>query len=178
MHTHSNTCCASFCFPSHFFFPPPQVHHFSEEEKAAFVAHINFSLQGDKDLGGVLPISASGNDLFTKCFDGILLCKLINSAVPGTIDDRVINRGKGGKKLDLWSAAENSNLAINSAASIGKFLFLFLSTFFLILRGKRLHCRQHWCTGYSGRNPPHYLGSYLADYPYRIVGQRLFDGSS
>ncbi len=95
------------------------VHHFSEEEKAAFVAHINFSLQGDKDLAGVLPIAVAGNDLFTKCFDGVLLCKLINSSVPGTIDDRVINRPKGGKKLDLWSAAENSNLAINSAASIG-----------------------------------------------------------
>ncbi len=95
------------------------VHHFSQEEKAAFVAHINFSLQGDKDLAGVLPINAENDELFEKCGDGILLCKLINSSVPDTIDTRVINRPKGGKKLDVFNAAENNNLAINSAASIG-----------------------------------------------------------
>lgn len=95
------------------------VHHFSEEEKAAFVNHINFSLQGDKDLANLLPVKEAGLDLFDKCKNGILLCKLVNSSVPGTIDERVLNRPKAGKDLDVWSAAENNNLAINSAASIG-----------------------------------------------------------
>jgi hypothetical protein len=31
----------------------------------------------------VLPIKVEGNDLFEKCGDGILLCKLINASVPG-----------------------------------------------------------------------------------------------
>jgi plastin-1 len=39
--------------------------------------------------------------------------------VSGTIDERAINLKKGGKKLDVWSAAENNNLAINSAKGIG-----------------------------------------------------------
>lgn len=95
------------------------VHHFSEEEKSAFVAHINFSLQNDKSLAGVLPIKVEGNDLFEKCSNGILLCKLINSSVPGTIDERVINVPKGGKALHVTQKAENNNLAINSAAAIG-----------------------------------------------------------
>ena len=95
------------------------VHHYSEEEKAAFVSHVNFSLQGDKDLAGLIPVKADGTDLFEKCHNGTLLCKLINSSVSGTIDERTINRSKNGKPLDVWSAAENNNLAINSAASIG-----------------------------------------------------------
>jgi plastin-1 len=95
------------------------VHHYSPEERAAFVSHINFSCGGFDDAKPFLPISTEGNDLFEKCADGRLLCALINSSVPGTIDERVINRPKGGKKLDPWSAAENLNLAINSAASIG-----------------------------------------------------------
>jgi len=95
------------------------VHHFSEEEKAAFVAHINFVLANDKDLAGLVPVNVAGDELFKKCHDGMLLCKLINASMPGTIDERTINRAKGGKKLDVWSAAENNNLAINSAASIG-----------------------------------------------------------
>merc|ERR1711935_1271832 len=48
--------------------------------------------------------------------DGILLCKLINFAVPETIDDRAINTGK---KVSLFKKHENLTLAITSAKSIG-----------------------------------------------------------
>jgi hypothetical protein len=64
---------------------------------------------------GKLPISAEGNGLFTAVNDGILLCKLINDAVPDTIDERVINKGK----LNTFKIHENQTLAINSAKSIG-----------------------------------------------------------
>ena len=41
---------------------------------------------------------------------------LVNSAVPETIDERVINWGKN---LSVYQATENNNLAIGSAAAIG-----------------------------------------------------------
>jgi len=63
-----------------------------------------------------LPINPNGRDLFEKCADGRLLCKLINNAVPDTIDERVVNLKD---KLNQYQAAENHNLAINSAKGIG-----------------------------------------------------------
>ena len=44
------------------------------------------SLATDPDVNPRLPIDGQNDkDLFEKCKDGVLLCKLINSAVPGTI---------------------------------------------------------------------------------------------
>ena len=58
--------------------------------------------------------------MFQKCKDGILLCKLINSAMPDTIDERSINKPKPGKdSVDTFRQTENCNLAIQSAISIG-----------------------------------------------------------
>ena len=45
-----------------------------------------------------------------------ILSKLINFAVPDTIDPRVINKGP---KLSLFKAHENLTLAITSAQAIG-----------------------------------------------------------
>ena len=47
--------------------------------------------------------------------------KLINYAVPDTIDERALNfpGGAGGKELNMWEKKENQNVAINSAKSIG-----------------------------------------------------------
>ena len=44
-----------------------------------------------------------------------LFSKLINTAIPGTIDERAINKGK----LNQFTIVENQNLALNSAAAIG-----------------------------------------------------------
>ena len=41
--------------------------------------------------------------------------KLINSSVPGTVDERAINKGK----LNTFTIHENQTLGINSASSIG-----------------------------------------------------------
>ncbi|KAJ8527856.1 hypothetical protein K7X08_015307 [Anisodus acutangulus] len=48
--------------------------------------------------------------------DGVLLCKLINLAVPGTIDERAINTKK---VLNPWERNENHTLCLNSAKAIG-----------------------------------------------------------
>ena len=45
----------------------------------------------------------------------VISSKLINTAIPGTIDERAINKGK----LNQFTIVENQNLAINSAAAIG-----------------------------------------------------------
>jgi len=91
-------------------------HSYSREETEAYVEHINSVLGGDKDIKSLLPINPEGRDLFQKCADGRLLCKLINNAVPDTIDERVVNLKD---KLNQYQAAENHNLAINSAKAIG-----------------------------------------------------------
>eukprot|EP01095_Lingulamoeba_sp_RSL-Kostka_P003925 TRINITY_DN15041_c0_g1_i1.p1 TRINITY_DN15041_c0_g1~~TRINITY_DN15041_c0_g1_i1.p1 ORF type:complete len:518 (-),score=223.23 TRINITY_DN15041_c0_g1_i1:166-1719(-) len=92
------------------------AHSFADEEKEAFVEHINGTLGYDEDCARHLPIDPEDMSLFEKCSDGILLCKLINDAVPDTIDERVINKNA---KLNVFQVTENNNLMINSAKAIG-----------------------------------------------------------
>ncbi|KAJ9537865.1 hypothetical protein OSB04_030598 [Centaurea solstitialis] len=58
-------------------------HSISETEKASYVTHINNYLAEDKFLKNYLPLDPSTNALFDLAKDGVLLCKLINVAVPG-----------------------------------------------------------------------------------------------
>ncbi|KAL9457120.1 hypothetical protein AB3S75_006205 [Citrus x aurantiifolia] len=92
------------------------LHTISESEKASYVAHINNYLAGDEFLKKYLPIDPSSNDLFEIVKDGVLLCKLINVAVPGTIDERAINTKR---LLNPWERNENHTLCLNSAKAIG-----------------------------------------------------------
>jgi len=92
------------------------VHSFSEEERTAFVEHINAVLGQDADMKKVLPINPNNNDLFDVVKKGVLLCKLINCAVAGTLDDRVLNKGD---KTNIHHQVENHNVCINSAKAIG-----------------------------------------------------------
>lgn len=92
------------------------LHTISESEKAAYVAHINSYLEGDGSLKKYLPIDPMTDDLFEKSKDGVLLCKLINVAVPGTIDERAINTKR---VLNPWEKNENHTLCLNSAKAIG-----------------------------------------------------------
>ncbi|XP_009785665.1 fimbrin-5-like [Nicotiana tabacum] len=91
-------------------------HNISESEKTSYVAHINSFLRDDKFLKDYLPIDPSTNALFDLAKDGVLLCKLINVAVPGTIDERAINTKK---VLNPWERNENHTLCLNSAKAIG-----------------------------------------------------------
>ncbi|KAK3423889.1 hypothetical protein EUGRSUZ_F00638 [Eucalyptus grandis] len=92
------------------------LHTISGSEKASYVAHINSYLRDDPFLKQFLPIDPATNDLFNLARDGVLLCKLINVAVPGTIDERAINTKR---VLNPWERNENHTLCLNSAKAIG-----------------------------------------------------------
>jgi len=70
----------------------------------------------DRDIGHRLPINAQDMSLFSSVKDGLLLCKLINDAIPDTIDERVLNKGDN---LNVYKMTENQQVAINSAKAIG-----------------------------------------------------------
>jgi len=63
-----------------------------------------------------MPLNSKDMTIFTAVADGMLLCKLINHAVPKTIDERAINKIKG---LNNFKITENQNLVIQSAKGIG-----------------------------------------------------------
>ncbi|TKY57358.1 Fimbrin-1 protein [Spatholobus suberectus] len=92
------------------------LHTISESEKACYVAHINSYLGDDPFLNQYLPLDPATNDIFDLAKDGVLLCKLINVAVPGTIDERAINCKQN---PSLWEINENHTLCLNSAKAIG-----------------------------------------------------------
>ncbi|ONI18252.1 hypothetical protein PRUPE_3G205200 [Prunus persica] len=93
------------------------VHHaINESEKSSYVAHINSYLAEDSFLKKFLPLDPCTNSLFDLAKGGVLLCKLINVAVPGTIDERAINTKTS---LNPWERNENHTLCLNSAKAIG-----------------------------------------------------------
>ena len=93
-----------------------QYQTFSEEERAAYAKVINAELADDPVCKRYLPIDPTSNDMFDKIKDGVLLCKLINKAQEGTIDERVINTKEN---MNIFNQVENLNLAISAAKSIG-----------------------------------------------------------
>ncbi|KAK3032463.1 hypothetical protein RJ639_037276, partial [Escallonia herrerae] len=92
------------------------LHTIIQSEKASYVAHINSYLRDDPFLKQFLPIDPATNALFDVAKDGVLLCKLINVAVPGTVDERAINTKQ---VLNPWERNENHTLCLNSAKAIG-----------------------------------------------------------
>jgi len=91
-------------------------HSFSDEEKEGFVEYINDCIASDPDVKYLgFPLNPKGMDIFNAVKDGVLLCKLINFCVKGTIDERAINK----KNLNAFKITENNNLVINSAKAIG-----------------------------------------------------------
>ncbi|KAJ2376633.1 fimbrin [Coemansia sp. RSA 2607] len=92
------------------------AHTINEDEREEFTNHINFALDGDKDIGYRLPIDPHTMQIFDEARDGLILSKLINYSAPETIDERVLNRGR---KLSPFQVTENNNVVINSAKAIG-----------------------------------------------------------
>lgn len=94
-----------------------------EEEKTAFVEFINLNLANDKDLEGVVPVDSSGDEIYDKVKDGLILLKMIDCAKPGTNDPRAINGPdklyKGLENMRKYRMQENVMLCINSAKAIG-----------------------------------------------------------
>ncbi|TMS39770.1 hypothetical protein L596_006250 [Steinernema carpocapsae] len=91
------------------------VHTVRLDEEVAFANWINSNLSTDLDLKFYLPVEPNGNELYVKIQDGIIFCKLVNLAVPETIDERAMNK----KNLNTYSKLENLTLALMSAQSIG-----------------------------------------------------------
>jgi len=93
-------------------------HTINEDERREFTRHINSALAGDKDIGERLPFPPDTMQIFDECKDGLVLSKLINDAVPDTIDDRVLNKSKG-KPINSFQMTENNNIVVMSAKAIG-----------------------------------------------------------
>lgn len=91
-------------------------HTYSVEERECFSRVINQSLENDKDCKTILPIDPETEDLFKAVDNGIVFCKLVNFAQPGTIDERVLNTKES---MNVFHVTENINLALASIRSIG-----------------------------------------------------------
>nr|GMC88288.1 fimbrin-5-like [Ipomoea batatas] len=87
----------------------------SEDEIKAILSESSSDLDEEIDFEFFLRIKHS-NALFDLAKDGVLLCKLINVAISGTIDERAINTKK---VLNPWERNENHTLCLNSAKAIG-----------------------------------------------------------
>lgn len=82
----------------------------------AFSMHINQCLATDPVVARHLPLDITALDLFERCHDGLLLCRLINLAQHDTIDERAINTREN---MNVYQKTENLNLAVNAAKAIG-----------------------------------------------------------
>ncbi|KAG1467393.1 hypothetical protein G6F56_004440 [Rhizopus delemar] len=92
------------------------THTINEDERTEFTRHINGVLAGDAHIGSRVPVPTNTMQIFDECKDGLILCKLINDAVPDTIDERVLNVKA---RLNNFQMVENNNIVINSAKAIG-----------------------------------------------------------
>lgn len=93
------------------------THSVRHEEQIAFTDWINQRLGDDKHLQHLMPVNIHNKDLYKKVGDGLLLCKLINSSAPHTIDERVLNGYT--PNMVVFKKSENLTLALNSARAIG-----------------------------------------------------------
>ena len=85
-------------------------------ERTAYINIINSLLSDDQRNSKYLPIDPNSNELFDKIIDGILLCRLINKAKEGSIDERTINKNDN---MTIYQKGQNLKLAISTAKSIG-----------------------------------------------------------
>ncbi|KAI9352106.1 hypothetical protein BDR26DRAFT_324818 [Obelidium mucronatum] len=89
-----------------------------ELDVAHFKSYINTLLSEEQDLFscGILPIPAEPHDsIFEKCRDGRLLARLVNYAMPGTIDETILRRNA----KHVLQQAENLNVVLQGATEAG-----------------------------------------------------------
>jgi len=91
-------------------------HTYLLEEVRTFTRLINFTLKDDEDVKDRIPMNPDEDDVFHVLEDGVVLCKLINAAVPDTIDMRVVNKGAN---INIYKVRENLNLACAACTGIG-----------------------------------------------------------
>lgn len=91
-------------------------HTYSVEERECFSRVINQSLENDEHCKSILPIDPVTEDLFKVVDNGIIFCKLVNIAQPGTVDERVLNTKEN---MNIFHVKENLNLALASIKAVG-----------------------------------------------------------
>jgi len=98
--------------------PPREITEDEREETRLLVKYINKVLGEDQYLIALnkMPLNGDDESLFDKTRDGVIYCKLINRAVPDTVDERVITIKK---KLSKEEKHDNITLVLQSAKSIG-----------------------------------------------------------
>lgn len=91
------------------------IHSFSEDETSGYVDYINSSLRSDPDLQDIVPINPLNLELFSAVSKGVLLCKLINSAFPNSVNESKMHM----KATNPYEKNENHELCITSAKKLG-----------------------------------------------------------
>ncbi|CAM9256587.1 unnamed protein product, partial [Hapterophycus canaliculatus] len=92
---------------------------YTSEEKAVFASHLNAHLVGDPFVTHLMPLDPGGTDFFESFKDGVLMCRLVCLAIPGSIADAKINVPTGGERLSLYRSNENLNVALRVAEAAG-----------------------------------------------------------
>lgn len=91
-----------------------------QSEIDCYSRFINQQFINDSDLSHLLPIQYGNNNLFQKLSDGLIIAKLINKAVPYTIDERAMHKRTNEELTINWKQImQNCNLVIAAAKSIG-----------------------------------------------------------
>lgn len=92
-------------------------HSFDSLEESQFVGHINDALHDDEWISDKLPLTTES--FMEQLTDGLVLAKMINHGVEGTIDERALNYTAGKKPLSIFQKMENLQIVVNSAKAIG-----------------------------------------------------------
>jgi hypothetical protein len=94
-------------------------HSFAAEEAVAFSNLINSQLENDALAGHFLPLDVNSDDIFKKQVDGLILARLINVAVPHTIDEKKLNKHSVSHEMSVFQRNENLNVVVAAAKTIG-----------------------------------------------------------
>lgn len=97
---------------------------FTNSERKTFVRYVNDVMQQAQSSSAspewvpipVDPVLDPDDELLSRFHDGRLLCTLLGHSVDGSIDTKVINKGKN---LSKFQIIENLNLALKAAKEIG-----------------------------------------------------------
>ncbi|KAA6386798.1 MAG: putative actin binding protein [Streblomastix strix] len=90
-------------------------HTISAEEKQAFAEFINQNLIDDIDLRTRLPVDSTSDDIFEVMKDGLIILKMVNQILPGTIDERIFNK----TPKNTYQISDNLKLVLEGARRIG-----------------------------------------------------------
>ena len=87
-------------------------HSFDSLEESQFVGHINDALNEDEWISERLPLTTES--YLDELTDGLVLAKMINHGVEGTIDERALNYTAGKRPLSIFQKMENLQIVVSS----------------------------------------------------------------